>query len=108
MAVTHIQLGTTLAANRVRSLLINLEGVVSSVQDEVLTMQTMITGDASDPVQFDNVVTNYGIVGIAPATSNQGAKALWDELNSLNGKINSDAAVSAVHTAIVQAANKVR
>jgi hypothetical protein len=108
MALTHIQLGTTLAANRVRSLLIQLEMVAGSVQDEVLTMTTMITGDGSDPTQFDNVVTNYGIVGVAGQTSNQGAKALWDELNSLNGKINSDAAVTAVHTAIVQAANKVR
>jgi hypothetical protein len=108
MAVTHIQLGTTTAANRIRGLLINLESLVGSVQDELLTMQTMITGDGSTAVQFDTVVTNYGITGIAPGTSNDGAKALWDELNSLNSKINTDAAVSAVHTAIVQAANKVR
>jgi hypothetical protein len=108
MAVTHITLGTTNAATRLRNVLINLEGLVNSVQDELNTLQTMLTGDGSDPVQFDVVVAAYGIVAIPGSSANISAKALWDELNSLNSKVNSDAAVSAVHTAIVQAANKVR
>jgi hypothetical protein len=108
MAITHIQVGTTTAGNRVKSLVLSIENNINGLVDEAATMTTMIDGDGSSPTMFDNVVLNYGMTAANGVSANQFAKNLWDEINSLLSKVTTDASVTNVHTAILQAANKIR
>jgi hypothetical protein len=66
------------------------------------TMTFMIDGDGSDAAQFGEVTTRFGFA------SNADAKAAWDELNSLFGKLNGDGSVSNVNAALLQAFAKFR
>jgi len=104
MAITHIQFNpATTGGSRIRQLLGSLENGQSLIVQELATFVTLC--DNSDPSSAANFTAAASYYGFA---SNADAKASYDELNSLNLKINSDASVSNVMTAIKQAANKHR
>lgn len=60
----------------------------------------MVDGNGTDVSHFAEMVA----VGIFDSTAD--AKASWDELNSVNGKLSTDASVSSVNAAMLQAAAK--
>lgn len=109
MAVTHIQLSFTApAAQRLRNAMLSLEATVRTLSSEIATMVTMIDGDTSDAANYSEVVSRYGVEGATLQEQQTRAKALFDEANSLNFKLTTDATVDHVNAAILQAANKVR
>ena len=66
------------------------------------TMTQMLDGDGSAITHFNAHVTAYGF------TDTTNAKAAYEELGALIGKIDTDASVSSVKTAIAQALARFR
>lgn len=60
-------------------------------------MATMIDGDGSQAAQFAEMTVRFGF------PDNGAAKAAYDELNSLQGKFNTNASVANVQAALAQA-----
>ena len=60
-------------------------------------MSHMVDGDGTQAAHFAELVT----LGIFP--TNADAKSSWDELQSANGKLTTDASVTNVKTALLQA-----
>jgi hypothetical protein len=103
MAMTHIQLGLSSTHGPIlRGMLSSFENGYRGLVVMLATIQTMITGDGSDPSQFSEVTTRFGF------TSDIQSKAAWDELNSLMAKLTTDTDVTFVKTAIEQALAKFR
>ena|SRR5690349_14273228 len=106
MAVTHIGFNAnarTAARDRLRTLLANLENGLQQLINETGAMGTMVgPGDGSADVDYATVASQYGI------ESNASARAAFNELLSVLGKLNTDASVSNVHAALLQAFNKFR
>ncbi len=101
---THIQFNpATIGGGRLKQLLTYGESYQDGLIKELATFQTLLNGDGTQTSHFTALATPY--YGFATDTD---AKASWDELNSVNSKVNSDASVSSVMTAIKQAANKHR
>lgn len=63
-------------------------------------MSHMVDGDGSDPSHFTEMVT----LGISENTSD--AKASYDELASVNGKLTTDGSVTSVDAALKQVCAK--
>jgi hypothetical protein len=103
MPTTHITFNpATSGGSRIRQLLSNIENGQSLILQELATFNTLIDGDGSSAAMFTAAASYYGF------SDNANAKASWDELNSLSGKLNTDASVTSVMSAIKQAANKHR
>ena len=103
MATTHLAFNDQLTHGRMlRRALDQLEEGREGINDVLASMTTMIDGDGSLATQFTLVVTKFGYPDIATA------KAAWDELNSMASKFNTDASVSSVQAALIQAFNKFR
>lgn len=105
MAITHIKYG---AAGATHSTLISvaknrLEEGKGALADLIATMALMINGDGTQEAHFTAyVIDAFGFPDAATA------KAAWDELNSVHGKISGDGSVSFVNAALNQFFNKFR
>lgn len=103
MAFTHVQFNDQLQHGRLlRRGLSQLEEGISVLQQAKGTMAMMIDGDGSNIAHFSEFVTRFGF------GSTTDAKAAWDELNSLLSKLTTDAQVTFVNAAMVQAFAKFR
>lgn len=103
MAVGHISYNTgTQHGAMLRNGLTLLEDGLDRLNDLKATMQLMIDGDGSDALHFAYMQEKFGFA------DNASAKAAWDELNSLLAKLNTDAQVSSVNAALLQAFAKFR
>ena len=80
----------------------DLENAVNRLKAEKDTMTHMLDGDGSAITHFNAHVTAYGF------TDTTNAKAAYEELNALVGKIDTDGAVSSVKAAINQALARFR
>jgi hypothetical protein len=97
MAISHIQINPALAhgaqvVNAVRAIKQGLD----SLNDAFKTLELYKDGS----VFTTAAVGDYGFADVA------GAQACFDELNSLQGKLNVDTSVVAVNAAILQAFRK--
>ena len=85
-----------------RKALVGLETGLDDLLDTVACMAMMIDGDGSDAAHFGEVKSRYAFF------DNATAKAAWDELNSLKFKLSTNASVTDVNAALIQAFNKFR
>ncbi len=103
MAFTHIQIGNASTHGpQLRAMLSNLEAGQQQLFDIVATIITMMEGDGSSSAHFSEVMVRYGVVDLATA------KAMYEELQSLKGKLDNDGSVTFVNAAMNQAFNKFR
>jgi len=114
MAMTHLQFGNSTSASQyLRSGLSSLESGIDTLTKCLAQMATMLSGDGSSIAHFDEVVIRFAV---ADYTTGQAvtdaqrtvAKGIWDELNSCMAKLNTDADVTFVLTAVKQLMNKTR
>lgn len=103
MAVSHLSFNDQLTHGRIlRSSINKLEEGLEELQDVLATMALMLDGDGSQAAHFAYATTKFGF------SSDANAKAAYDELNSLSAKLTTDASVSNVNAAMLQAFNKFR
>ena len=103
MATTHLAFNDQLTHGRMlRRGLDQLEEGREGINDVLASMTTMIDGDGSSAAHFTLATAKFGF------PTDAAAKAAWDELNSLAAKFNTDASVSSVQSALLQAFNKFR
>ena len=103
MAITHIKHTGGSHDALVRNALGNLEIGLQALKNLIATMALMLNGDGTAEAHFTAyVITAFGFTDAA------GAKAAYDELNSLHAKLTTDAQVTNVHAALQQAFNKFR
>ncbi len=103
MAVGHIQYNPNLPHSaQFRSALSQFEDAFDHLNELRATMALMIDGDGSSANHFSYMTGKFGFLDDA------GAKAAWEELNSMLAKLNTDASVSSVNAALLQAFNKFR
>jgi hypothetical protein len=84
----------------IQSLITSFRQSVPGLADCLANFATMIDGDPSNVANYTVLTTAIG------APDNATAKAIYDELTSLNIKLQSDSQVTNVHAAIVQAIAK--
>lgn len=103
MAVSHLSFNDQLTHGRLlRASLNKLEEGLEELNDTLATMTLMIDGDGSQAAHFTYATTKFGF------SSDANTKAAYDELNSLAAKLTTDASVSNVNAALLQAFNKFR
>ncbi len=103
MAVPHINFNQgTQHGSLLHSGLSRLEDSLKDLNEIKASMQLMIDGDGSQASHFTYMTGKFGF------TDDAGAKAAWDELNSMLFKLNTDSSVSSVNAAMLQAFNKFR
>lgn len=103
MAVNHIAFNDQTNHGRIlRRALQHVEEGLKELNDLLATMQQMIDGDGSQAAHFTYATEKFGF------GSDAITKAAWDELNSLASKLNTNANVSDVNAALLQAFNKFR
>lgn len=103
MAVSHLYFNETTAHGRqFRAHLIQTEQGYEGLNDDLAVMARMIDGDGSSADHFTYMTAKYGF------PDNATAKAAWDELNSLMGKLNTDGSVTFVNAALLQVFSKFR
>lgn len=103
MAISFLGFNDQLPHGRIlRRCLQKLEEGVEEGNDVLAVMPHMIDGDGSDVSHFAEVVTRFGFA------STTTAKAGYEELASMLGKLNTNASVSSVNAAMLQAFNKFR
>jgi hypothetical protein len=103
MAVAHINFNSgTQHGALLRSGLQRLEDAFHDLNELKSTMALMIDGDGSQAAHFPYMTQKFSF------DNDAGAKAAWEELNSLLFKLNTDASVSSVNAALLQAFNKFR
>lgn len=103
MAVSHIVFNPSPSWGALlKGALNSLEHGLQDLNNVTACMTRMIDGDGSDPAQFTYMTNRFGF------STNADAKAAWDELNSLAGKLNTDASVTSMHAALLQAFSKFR
>jgi hypothetical protein len=103
MAFTKIHFNDGLPHGRLlRNALTHLEQGHDGLSDVVAASTLMIDGDGSQASHFAENMTRFGTPDLATA------KAMHDELASLNGKLTTDAEVTNVKAAIDQAFAKLR
>lgn len=101
MAFSHIQIGTNSTHGpRLLNILSGLKNGHQELANFISIMQTMIDGDGSQAAHFVEVTARLG------TQSDAQSKALFDELNSVNAKLHTDAAVTFVDAAIRQVLSK--
>lgn len=103
MADNHYVFNRNIAAGlRLGRGMEDLDNAITRLRAEKDTMTQMLDGDGSAVGHYAAHVTAYGF------SDTTNAKAAYDELNALLAKIDSDAAVSSVKTAIAQASARFR
>lgn len=103
MAVSHIPYNKgTIHGSILSGGLNRLETALDELNEIKGTMALMIDGDGSSASHFAYMQEKFGFL------DNAAAKAAWDELNSLLFKLNTNASVSDVNAALLQAFNKFR
>lgn len=103
MAFTKIHFNDGLPHGRLlRTALTDLENGCDGLNHVVAALALMVDGDGSSATHFDEVMTRLG----TPTTAV--AKALYDELQALRFKLNTDTSVTDVLAAINQALAKLR
>lgn len=103
MAFTKIHFNGGLQHGQLlRSTLTSLENGHDGLNDIMAALALMIDGDGSSATHFEEVMTRMG------TTSTANAKALYDELASLQFKLNTNASVTDVLAALNQAFAKFR
>ena len=103
MADNHYLFNRELAAGwRLGRAMEDLENAVNRLLAEKATMVAMIDGDGSNVTHFNAHVTAYGF------SDTTNAKAAYEELASMIGKLDTDASVSSVKAAIAQALARFR
>jgi hypothetical protein len=101
MAVSHIAFNDQLPHGRqLRAALSKIEDGYESLNEVIAIMTRMIDGDGSSAAHFTYMVTKMGFADTA------GAKAAFDELNSLAFKLNTNASVTDVNAALLQVFSK--
>lgn len=91
--------------NQLSYLLVNFEASFNGLTNSnglIGTMALMIDGDGSQDAHYAEIKTQFGFA------TDAAARAAFNELLSVQGKLNTDASVSSVHAAITQALNKFR
>jgi hypothetical protein len=86
----------------IRQALSQLEEGRDALNDTISVMQTMIDGDGSQASQFTYVTGKYGFPDDATSM------AAWNELNSLAFKLNTNASITDMMNALLQAFSKFR
>lgn len=88
---------------------VKLNGVLSSLEHQLNelngllgTMTSMIDGDGSNDSHYAELTSRFGF------TSNAVAHNAFNELGAMHGKLFTDASVTNVRAATVQAINKLR
>lgn len=104
MAILHISFNhSTPHGNKLANSLDHLEQGLEGLNDVKSAMALMIDGDGTQEAHFTSyVIDKFGFADAA------GAKASWDEINSVLGKLNSDAQQTFVNAAILQVVHKHR
>lgn len=77
-----------------------------SLTSYLQTFSEMINGDPSNAANYTYLAQALGCTDTLSGTANETAKAIFDELNSLNFKLTTDASVTDVNAAINQALSK--
>jgi tetrahydromethanopterin S-methyltransferase subunit H len=104
MAVAHLDFNaSTPHGSILRRTLTNLERGLEELNDCIATIQLMIDGNGSDASHFVYAAGKFGFPSDGAAM-----KAAWEELNSLAFKLNTNASVTDVNAAMLQAFNKLR
>lgn len=85
-----------------RSALHMLEGGLDALNDAFASMTHMKDGDGSQAAHFTELTSRFGF------TTDAKAKDAYDELNSLQAKLNTNASVTDVNAALLQAFSKFR
>lgn len=92
-----------------RSLVTGLQqirnGMLALEQARAIYLQTR-DGDGSQALHYDLVASQGGYEALDYADANAAAKASFEEMDSLYSKVGTDAAVSNVRAAILQACAK--
>ena len=97
MPVTHIKFNAQSDGGRfIRRAVDTVCNGQQSLKDLVDGLARMLNGDGTDVSHFNYMTLQCGF------PDNATAKAAWDELNSLNAKLTTDANVTAVNAAILQ------
>ena len=106
MAAPHFDYSQSLPfAIQIRNMFGNLENSFNSLVNNnglVGTMKLMIDGDGSQDVHYHPIAVAAGFADDATA------RAAFNEILSVQGKLDSDASVSNVNAAVIQAINKFR
>ncbi len=103
MAVAHLQINDQIPHGRMLRAAINkLDEGREELADIIASLGLMIDGNGSDAAHFVYMKEKLG------CASNEIAKAVWDELNSVNFKLTTNASVDNVKAALDQVVNKLR
>lgn len=103
MAMTHISFNSELHLGRkLRQALTQIEEGARDLALLIEALSHLIDGNGSDVAHFDAVTAAFGF------TTNAMAKAAYEELASLNGKLTVDSEVTLVKAALAQAFAKFR
>lgn len=104
MAATHIKVDATkeISRNGVRAVQMIREGcnLLAQWQSAVIQMRD---GDGSSAAHYDLFATLGGIEAGDYADANTAAKSWFDEMDSLNAKVNGNGSTDNVNAAILQA-----
>lgn len=87
---------------RLRNALTSLESGRDALFREIDTMESCLTGDINIPASYANITVNYGF------GSDEYSQAAYFELLSMRSKLNTDAQVSSVLSALNQAFTRLR
>ncbi len=103
MAVAHINFNhNTQHGQLLHSAITRLEDSFDDLNEIKGAMALMIDGDGSQAAHFAYMTVKFGF------DTDALAKAAYDELASLLGKLNTNASVTDVNAALLQAFNKFR
>jgi hypothetical protein len=103
MALTHLAFNDQLSHGRLlRQALLQLESGLEALNDIIAVMAVMLDGDGSSTTHFPYITSHFGF------STDANAKLAYEELNSLAGKLNTDASTTNVHAAMLQAFSKFR
>lgn len=115
MSVPHINIpNSTPHSNLLHSALSRFEDSFTELNELLGTLALMIDGDGSSPAHFAYMTKKLGsdgwdsTQGEPSEAQNTVTKAAWDELNSLLFKLNTNAQVTDVNSALRQVFNKFR
>lgn len=103
MAFTHVNFNDALRhGSMLRQALNNLEHGLDQLNDAFAAMIQMKDGDGSQAAHFTEVQVKFGFESTAKA------KEGYDELNSLQAKLNANTSVTDLNAALLQAFAKFR
>lgn len=92
----------TVYGGKLNSVMGDLENALNRLNGMLGTMTQMIDGDGSNDSHYTEMTSRFGF------TSNAVAHNAFNELGAMHGKLFTDASVTNVRAATVQAINKLR